>query len=83
MVLRMRFVLSADRLEGLPDSPAELAVVGRSNVGKSSLVNALSGTKAMAKTSKTPGRTQLLNLFELLDPQLKARRHAQTASLLD
>ena len=62
-------MLSADRLEALPDSPAELAVVGRSNVGKSSLVNALGGSKALAKTSKTPGRTQLLNLFQLLDPK--------------
>ena len=71
MVLRMQFVLSADRVEALPDSPAELAVVGRSNVGKSSLVNALGGSKGLAKTSKTPGRTQLLNLFELLDPAAK------------
>jgi len=65
----MEFVLSADRVEALPDSPAELAVVGRSNVGKSSLVNALAGSKgSLAKTSKTPGRTQLLNLFALVDP---------------
>ena len=64
----MRFVQSADRVEALPDSRAELAVVGRSNVGKSSVVNALGGSKALAKTSKTPGRTQLLNLFEVLEP---------------
>jgi len=64
----MRFVLSADRVESLPDSPAEVAVVGRSNVGKSSLVNAIGGSKALAKTSKTPGRTQLLNLFAIDDP---------------
>jgi len=63
--LDLRFVLSADRVEALPDSPAEVAVVGRSNVGKSSLLNALAHRKALANTSKTPGRTQLLNCFQL------------------
>jgi GTP-binding protein len=63
--LALRFVTSADRLDRLPPSPAEVTVVGRSNVGKSSLLNALSNRKGLAKTSKTPGRTQLLNLFEL------------------
>jgi len=63
--LALRFVTSADRLDRLPDSPAEVTVVGRSNVGKSSLLNALANRRDLAKTSKTPGRTQLLNLFEL------------------
>jgi GTP-binding protein len=63
--LALRFVTSADRLDRLPPSPAEVTVVGRSNVGKSSLLNALANRKDLAKTSKTPGRTQLLNLFEL------------------
>lgn len=63
--LALRFVTSADRLDRLPDSPAEVTVVGRSNVGKSSLLNALANRKDLAKTSKTPGRTQLLNIFEL------------------
>jgi GTP-binding protein len=61
--LPMQFVLSADNVRALPDSPAEVAVVGRSNVGKSSLINALAGSDRIAKTSKTPGRTRLLNLF--------------------
>jgi GTP-binding protein len=65
--LDLRFVLSADRVEALPDSPAEVAVVGRSNVGKSSLLNALAKRKGLANTSKTPGRTQLLNCFQLGD----------------
>jgi GTP-binding protein len=65
--LELRFVTSADRLERLPESPAEVAVVGRSNVGKSSLINALAGRKGLANTSKTPGRTQLLNCFALPD----------------
>jgi len=63
--LRMKFVLSADRVAGLPDSPAEVALVGRSNVGKSSLLNTLAGQRSLAHTSKTPGRTRLLNCFEL------------------
>jgi GTP-binding protein len=63
--LPFRFVLSADSVDRLPPSPAEVAVVGRSNVGKSSLLNAIAGRNALAKVSKTPGRTQLLNCFEL------------------
>jgi GTP-binding protein len=63
--LDLRFVLSADRLEALPGVRAEVAVVGRSNVGKSSLLNALAARKGLANTSKTPGRTQLLNCFSL------------------
>lgn len=65
--LQLRFVMSADRLDRLPSSPAEVAVVGRSNVGKSSLLNALARRNKLAHVSKTPGRTQLLNLFELPD----------------
>ncbi len=65
--LQLRFVKSAGRLDDLPPSPAEVAVVGRSNVGKSSLLNALARRNKLAHVSKTPGRTQLLNLFELPD----------------
>jgi GTP-binding protein len=65
--LDLRFVTSADRLERLPESAAEVAVVGRSNVGKSSLINALAKREGLANTSKTPGRTQLLNCFVLPD----------------
>ena len=65
--LDLRFVLSADRLEALPDVRAEVAIVGRSNVGKSSLLNALAARQGLAHTSKTPGRTQLLNAFSLGD----------------
>jgi GTP-binding protein len=49
----------------LPDTPAEVAFIGRSNVGKSSLVNALGNRKDLARVAKAPGRTQLLNCFEV------------------
>jgi GTP-binding protein len=65
MGVKLRFVTSAASVGQLPESPAEVAVVGRSNVGKSSLVNALGNDSHLAKTSKTPGRTRLLNLFEV------------------
>lgn len=61
--LQLRFLLSAADLDQLPESEAEVAVVGRSNVGKSSLVNALGHKRALARVSKTPGRTRLLNCF--------------------
>ena len=60
------FLLSAARLGQLPaDGQPEVAFVGRSNAGKSSALNALTGRRALARVSKTPGRTQLLNLFAL------------------
>jgi GTP-binding protein len=65
--LALEFVTSADRLDHLPETRAEVAVVGRSNVGKSSLINALAGREGLARISKTPGRTQLLNCFALPD----------------
>ena len=65
----VEFMLSAPALKFLPDPVLpEVAFAGRSNVGKSSLLNALTGRKSIARTSVTPGRTQELNFFEVGDP---------------
>lgn len=63
--LQLTFVESASRSSTLPESPREVAFVGRSNVGKSSLINAIANRKQLARVSNTPGRTQLINLFRL------------------
>ncbi|MFV0625759.1 MAG: ribosome biogenesis GTP-binding protein YihA/YsxC [Alphaproteobacteria bacterium] len=60
------FVLGVAKLEQLPgDELNEIAFAGRSNVGKSSIINAVTGQNGLAKTSNTPGRTQQINFFNL------------------
>jgi GTP-binding protein len=63
---QVRFVTSANKLGQLPpDQGVEVAVAGRSNAGKSSAINAITQRKGLARTSKSPGATRLLNFFEL------------------
>lgn len=62
------FALGASRVDGMPkDGLPEVALTGRSNVGKSSLVNAILGRKAMARTSGTPGKTREINFYRIED----------------
>jgi len=66
---RIEFLKSAPELRFLPDPDVpEIAFGGRSNVGKSSLLNALTNRKSLARTSNTPGRTQELNIFDVGEP---------------
>lgn len=63
---KAKFLLSAARMSQMPtDEGMEVAFVGRSNAGKSTALNILTGQKQLARTSKTPGRTQLVNFFGL------------------
>jgi GTP-binding protein len=62
---KAHFMLSAAKPEQFPRDGKEVAFAGRSNAGKSSAINALCDNKNLARTSKTPGRTRLVNFFEL------------------
>ena len=68
MCIRDSFITSAPDIRHLPeDEGIEIAFAGRSNAGKSSSLNRLTNQKSLAKTSKTPGRTQLINLFKVTE----------------
>ncbi len=67
---RAEFLTSASKLSQCPpDQGWEVAFAGRSNAGKSSAINSLTDNKKLARTSRTPGRTQLMNFFRLTDDQ--------------
>jgi len=64
-IVEAKFVKSAQSItDSLPEDLSEVVFLGRSNVGKSSTLNALAGRKNLAKSSATPGKTQLINFFE-------------------
>ena len=66
--LNANFIISAEKLSQCPDfNLPEFALLGRSNVGKSSFINALANNKRLAKTSNTPGKTRLINFFNFSD----------------
>ena len=66
--LNAEFIISAEKLSQCPDfSYPEFPLLGRSNVGKSSFINALCNNKKLAKTSNTPGKTRLINFFNFSD----------------
>ena len=68
---KTHFLTSAPNIRAIPeDTGIEIAFAGRSNAGKSTALNALTNQKSLARTSKTPGRTQLINLFEV-EPNCK------------
>lgn len=65
-ITRAKFIKSSQKISQCPESELpEYAFIGRSNVGKSSLINMLTGRKSLAKTSSTPGKTRLINHFEI------------------
>lgn len=65
-IVKASFLLSSPNLKLCPDTAlCEFALLGRSNVGKSSFINTLVNNKSLAKTSNTPGKTRLINLFEI------------------
>jgi GTP-binding protein len=81
-ILDARFVVTAVEPKGYPGGGApEIAFVGRSNVGKSSMINALAGRRKLVRVSRTPGRTRTLNFFDVDLEQGRVRRSVRLADL--
>lgn len=73
IVKRAKFIVSAEKLSQCPDfKKPEIALIGRSNVGKSSFINAITNNSKLAKTSNKPGKTRLINLFDFDDKYIVA-----------
>ena len=83
-ILEARYLISSARVDQCPppDRP-EYAFIGRSNVGKSSLINLLTGQKNLAKTSATPGKTQLINHFDITGNRADDKRKKSRWYLVD
>lgn len=76
------FVKSASKLdETTPEGISEIAFIGRSNVGKSSIINALTNKKGLAKSSSTPGKTRLINFFQVVLDNDEKTYHTQLVDL--
>jgi len=76
------FVKSASKMEETtPEGMSEVAFIGRSNVGKSSIINALANKKGLAKSSSTPGKTRLINFFQIVLSKDEKTYHAQLVDL--
>ena len=77
-IVKATYLISSPSFDQCPNLKApEYAFIGRSNVGKSSIINALCGQKNLAKTSGTPGKTQLINHFEITSNQLAKGKQAK------
>ena len=76
------FIVSAQNIsQALPPDLSEIAVMGRSNVGKSSFINSLTNRKNLAKSSSTPGKTRLINFFDIIYECEKERFRARMVDL--
>ena len=76
-IIEAKFLLSSSNLSNKLQSPlTQVAFLGRSNVGKSTLINALCNNKNLAKSSSTPGKTQLVNFFEVFYKNIKTNERA-------
>mgnify|MGYP001029883739 CR=1 FL=1 len=82
--LNAEFIISAEKLSQRPDfSLPEFPLLGRSNVGKSSFINALANNKKLAKTSNTPGKTRLINFFNFAEPQVLCQNKPESGKDTD
>ena len=83
MIVDAQFITSAPSIQAAPEATGfdEVAFMGRSNVGKSSLLNALTNRKGLAKSSSTPGKTQLINFFDVVFKQEDEKYSARFVDL--
>ncbi len=84
-IVDAKFIISAPNIENAPPSEKqnEIVLMARSNAGKSSLLNALANHKGLAKVSSTPGKTRLINYFDItfIDREVNEKRHARLVDL--